>query len=124
MCSSVSIFLSGSVVDNLPAGHTFKLRPLGAVRAKGKSLTVEIFECFDNDASDLVDHKQRTETQFAAAMAEYRKGMLLTAGKIFARIAEMCPDDTVAAYFRDRCTLSVMLERSGPWDGAEHLEIK
>jgi class 3 adenylate cyclase len=120
----VNLLLSGSVVDNLPADHTFKLRPLGAVRAKGKSLTVEIFECFDNDASDLVEHKQRTETQFAAAMAEYRKGMLLTAGKIFARIAEMCPEDTVAAYFRDRCTLSVMRERSGPWDGAEHLEMK
>ena len=120
----VNLLLSGSVVDNLPPDHRFKLRPLGAVRAKGKSITVEIFECFDNDASDLVDHKLRTETQFAAGMAEYRKGMLLTAGKIFARIAEMCPEDTVAAYFRDRCTLSVIRERSGPWDGAEHLEMK
>jgi hypothetical protein len=30
----------------------------------------------------------------------------------------------VAAYFRDRCTLSVVRERAGPWDGAEHLEVK
>jgi class 3 adenylate cyclase/CheY-like chemotaxis protein len=120
----VNILLSGSVVEDLPADHGYKLRPLGAVRAKGKSLTVEIFECFDNDSSELVEHKQRTETQFAAAMAEYRKGLLLTAGKIFARIAEMCPEDTVAAYFRDRCTLSVMRERQGPWDGAEHMEMK
>ena len=120
----VNLLLSGSVVDNLPAGHGFRLRPLGAVRAKGKTMTVEIFECFDNDAPPLVEHKEKTETQFAAGMAEYRKGMLLTAGRIFARIAELCPEDTVAAYFRDRCTLSVVRERSGPWDGAEHLEIK
>jgi hypothetical protein len=58
-------------------------------------------------------------------MAEYRKGMLLTAGRIFARVAEMCPEDSVAAYFRDRCSLSVVRERgAGPWDGAEHLEMK
>jgi hypothetical protein len=50
--------------------------------------------------------------------------MLLTAGKYFSRIAEICPEDTVAAYFRDRCTLSVVRERGGQWDGAEHLEVK
>jgi class 3 adenylate cyclase len=120
----VNLLLSGSVVENLPADHKFRLRPLGAVRAKGKTQTVEIFECYDNDPHELVEYKTKTETQFAAGMAEYRKGTLLTAGRIFARLAEMCPGDTVAAYFRDRCTLSVIRERSGPWDGAEHLEVK
>lgn len=120
----VNMLLSGSVVDNLPPDHKFRLRPLGAVRAKGKSQSVEIFECYDNDSGDMIDFKDRSTTQFAAGMAEYRRGMLLTAGKIFAKIAEICPEDTVAAYFRDRCTLSVVRERSGPWDGAEHLEVK
>jgi class 3 adenylate cyclase/CheY-like chemotaxis protein len=120
----VTLLLSGAVVDALPADHTFRLRPLGAVRAKGKTQSVEIFECYDNDSSELREHKDRTATQFAAGMAEYRKGMLLTAGKIFSRIAEFCPEDTVSAYFRDRCTLSVVRERPGRWDGAEHLEVK
>lgn len=120
----VNLLLSGSVVGNLPKDHTFKLRALGAVRAKGKSEAVEIFECYDNDAHELAEHKDKTQTQFAAGMAEYRKGMLLTAGRIFSRIAEINSEDTVAAYFRDRCTLSVVRERAGPWDGAEHLEVK
>jgi class 3 adenylate cyclase len=120
----VNLLLSGSVVENLPKEHTFRLRALGAVRAKGKSEAVEIYECYDNDAHDLIEHKDKTQTQFAAGMAEYRKGMLLTAGRIFSRIAEICPEDTVAAYFRDRCTLSVVRERAGPWDGADHLEVK
>jgi class 3 adenylate cyclase len=120
----VNLLLSGSVVENLPKDHKFRLRPLGAVRAKGKSEAVEIFECYDNDAHELGEHKDKTQPQFAAGMAEYRKGMLLTAGRIFSRIAEICPEDTVAAYFRDRCTLSVVRERAGPWDGAEHLEVK
>jgi two-component system sensor histidine kinase ChiS len=120
----VNLLLSGSVVENLPKDHSFRLRALGAVRAKGKSEAVEIYECYDNDAHELIEHKDKTQPQFAAGMAEYRKGMLLTAGRIFSRIAEICPEDMVAAYFRDRCTLSVVRERAGPWDGAEHLEVK
>jgi class 3 adenylate cyclase/DNA-binding NarL/FixJ family response regulator len=120
----VNLLLSGSVIENLPKDHKFRLRALGAVRAKGKSEAVEIYECYDNDAHELGEHKDKTQKQFAAGMVEYRKGMLLTAGRIFSRIAEICPEDTVAAYFRDRCTLSVVRERAGPWDGAEHLEVK
>ncbi len=120
----VNLLLSGSVIENLPPDHKFRLRALGAVRAKGKSEAVEIYECYDNDLHELAEHKDKTQPQFAAGMAEYRKGMLLTAGRIFSRIAEICPDDTVAAYFRDRCTLSVVRERSGAWDGAEHLDVK
>lgn len=120
----VNLLLSGSVIENLPPDHKFRLRALGAVRAKGKSEAVEIYECYDNDVHELAEYKDKTQPQFAAGMAEYRKGMLLTAGRIFSRIAEICPDDTVAAYFRDRCTLSVVRERAGPWDGAEHLEVK
>ena len=120
----VNLLLSGSVVENLPPDHKFRLRGLGAVRAKGKTAAVEIFECYDNDPHELAEFKDKSQVQFAAGMAEYRKGTLLTAGKIFQKIAELCPQDNVAAYFRDRCTLSVVSQRSGPWDGAEHLEAK
>ncbi|MBV8423630.1 MAG: hypothetical protein JO349_00450, partial [Candidatus Eremiobacteraeota bacterium] len=49
----------------------------------------------------------------------------LTAGKIFGRIAEMHPDDAPAAFFRDRCSLTVVHERGpGAWDGAERIEVK
>jgi class 3 adenylate cyclase len=121
----VSILLSGAVVEALPHNHTYKLRGLGAVKAKGKSHSVEVYECFDNDPDDLMEHKLRTENYFNAAMAAFRKGQLLSAGSTFARIAEMHRDDKVAAYFRDRCALSVMKPRmNGAWDGAEHLEFK
>lgn len=121
----VNLLLSSSVVDGLPAGHPFRLRGLGAVTAKGKSQSTEIFECFDNDPPELIAHKSLTAPQFARGMEEFRKGQLLTAGRIFARIAEMEKHDSVAVYFRDRCSLSVVRERGGGvWDGVEHLEVK
>jgi hypothetical protein len=63
--------------------------------------------------------------QFSAAMTEFRKGMLLTAGRIFARIAELNREDAPASYYRDRCSLAVVRDRgAGAWDGVEHIEVK
>jgi class 3 adenylate cyclase len=121
----VGLLISGSVVEQLPENHKFKLRHLGAVKAKGKTQSIEIYECFNNDAADLIEHKDKTGEAFAAAMEEFRKGTFLTAGKVFGRIAELHPDDHPAAYYRDRCSLSVVHERGpGVWDGAEKIEVK
>jgi two-component system sensor histidine kinase ChiS len=121
----VGLIVSSSVVEGLQPNHGFKLRALGAVKAKGKTQSVEIYECYNSDSADLIAHKDKTADVFAAAMAEFRKGTFLTAGKIFGKIAEMHPDDAPAAYYRDRCSLTVVHERGpGAWDGAERIEVK
>ena len=121
----VSLLVSGSVVDGLDAEERGKhrLRNLGDVKAKGKTHSVEIFECYDNDPEALRRHKDDTAEAFAAAMIEFRRGMFLTAGKIFARIAELDPSDSVAAHFRDSCALTEMRKLApGHFDGAERIE--
>ncbi len=123
----VSMLLSSTVVAGLPKDHKYLLRCLGAVAAKGKTQSIDIYECFDNDEPELREHKIKTGPQFSVAMEEFRKGKLLTAGKIFARIAEFNENDSVAVYFRDRCSLSVISERDrgkSGWDGVEHLTVK
>ncbi|MBC5816345.1 MAG: adenylate/guanylate cyclase domain-containing protein, partial [Candidatus Eremiobacteraeota bacterium] len=120
-----SLLVSGTVVEGLPEVHRFKLRRLSAVKAKGKKQSVEIYECFDNDPDDLFQHKSETLEAFSRAMDEFTKGMFLTAGKIFARIAEMERSDTVAAYYRDSCSLTAVHGRGlTPWDGAEVVTVK
>jgi two-component system sensor histidine kinase ChiS len=121
----VSLLVSGSVVAGLQERHVRTMRHLGAVKAKGKTRSVEIFECFENDPEQLMEHKRRTLEPFVAAMAEFRKGMFLTAGRIFGEIANLNRDDAAAAYFRQSCTLTMVRERgSTPWDGAEVVEVK
>jgi class 3 adenylate cyclase/DNA-binding NarL/FixJ family response regulator len=121
----VQLLVSGTVVDGLEKGHDFRLRHLGAVKAKGKTQSVEIFECYDGDPAELAERKDRGKELFDAGMTEFRKGMFLSAGKIFARVAERCEGDTVAAYYRDRCTLEVVSKREpGRFDGAERMEVK
>ena len=120
-----TLLVSGAVVEGLDQGHAFKLRRLSAVRAKGKTQSVELYECFDNDPDDLVEHKTQTLEAFNAGMEEFRKGLFLTAGKFFARIAQMNPRDTVAAHYRDSCTMSAVRDRGrAVWDGAEKIEVK
>jgi len=121
----VGLLVSGAVVECLQPNHKFKLRHLGGVKAKGKTQSVEIYECYNNDPTELIEHKDKTQDAFDSAMAEFRKGTFLTAGKIFGRIAELHPDDAPAAFFRDRCSLTVVHERGpGAWDGAEKIEVK
>jgi class 3 adenylate cyclase len=117
-----TLLASKPLVEKLPTGHPFHLRHLGAVKAKGKTKNVEIYECFNNDSHDLVQHKINTNELFTQAVSEFRKGLLLSAQKTFQRVASQNPLDTVAAYYRDSCTTAVT--RGGVWDGAEVVEVK
>jgi class 3 adenylate cyclase len=121
----INVVVSGSVVAALPPDHPFKLRSLGSVTAKGKSESIEVFECYDTDADEIAELKTNLMPQWDAAIASFRDGKLLSAGRVFARLAELNPSDTVAAYFRDRSTLDVASRfRGKTWDGSEHLETK
>jgi two-component system sensor histidine kinase ChiS len=121
----VPLLISGSTVAGLPENHGHLLRHLGAVKAKGKTRSVEIFECFDTDSEALIEHKLKTLEQFTAAMAEFRRGYFLTAGRSFALIADRNPLDTGAAYFRNSCALTAVRDRGNtPWTGAEVIEVK
>ena len=120
----VSLLVGKSVVDKLPEGHGFHLRHLGAVKAKGKTRSVEIYECFDNDAPEMREHKLNSMELFNAGVSDFRKGLFLSAQRAFNRVSALNPADTVAAHFRDSCTLSVMHKPSAEWDGAEKIEVK
>jgi two-component system sensor histidine kinase ChiS len=121
----VPILASGSVVEHLAPGSTFHLRHLGAVKAKGKAASVDIYECFDNDPADLLDHKVNSAELFASAMHEFQKGLFLTAGRYFSRVAAMHAGDIPAAYYRDRCMLITMKGTGAQrWDGADLIESK
>jgi two-component system sensor histidine kinase ChiS len=120
----VCLLLGKSIVDKLPPGHGFHLRHLGAVKAKGKTRNVEIYECFDNDPPELLQHKTNSRDLFATGVNEYREALFLSAQKSFNRVAQLNPNDTVAAHYRDSCTGAVMKGGGASWDGAERIETK
>ncbi len=120
----VSLLVSKPLVDKLPEGHSYHLRQLGAVQAKGKSRSVEIYECFNNDPHELAQHKIDTQELFAQAVGEYRKGLYMSAQKTFNRVVALNPLDSVATHYRDSCTRSVLQDRGEAWDGVEKIRVK
>lgn len=120
----VSLLVGKPIVDKLKPEHGFKLRHLGAVKAKGKSRNVEIYECFDNDPRELMEHKINSADLFASGINQYREALFLSAGTTFRRVAELNASDTVAAHYRDSCSLAVLKGGGVAWDGAERIETK
>jgi adenylate cyclase len=95
------------------------------VTAKGKTESIEVFECYDTDPDQLAELKTSLMSHWNAGIEAFREGKLIRAGRIFGRIVELNPADTVAAYFRDRSSLDVASQYRGKtWDGSEHLETK
>jgi two-component system sensor histidine kinase ChiS len=120
-----SLLVSAPVVEGLARAANYKLRALGAVRAKGKTSRVDIFECYENDPPDLLEHKMATSELFANALEEFQRGLFITAGRLFQRIAAGHAGDGPATYYRDRCS-TIVVRGTGPgvWDGAEFMETK
>jgi two-component system sensor histidine kinase ChiS len=121
----VDLLVSGSILDGRAQPERFHLRHLGAVKAKGKTASVEVYECFDLDPPELIAHKLQTAPLFAQALAEFGRGTFLTAGRLFQRVAAANPSDGPAAHYRDRCSLfAVRGTGVEKWDGADLIETK
>ena len=70
----INVVVSGSVVAALPSDHPFKLRGLGSVTAKGKTESVEVFECYDTDPDELAELTRAEGQDRARAAGQRRSG--------------------------------------------------
>jgi class 3 adenylate cyclase len=98
-----SILLSRQTVDTLAERDRFMLRPLGSVHVKGRSLGVDIYECYDADPADLAVHKRATQPNFVRALTAFEGGDP-AATEAFAAIVADNQRDGAAAYFLARCS--------------------
>jgi two-component system sensor histidine kinase ChiS len=98
-----SILLSRQTVEALREPDRFMLRPLGSVQVKGKTQSVEIYECYDADAADLAMHKRATSARFVDAVTGFAAGDP-AAYEAFAEILSASQLDGAAAYFVELCS--------------------
>ncbi len=95
--------ISGATMAGLkdPAAHG--LRPLDAVRAKGKSEPLALVELVDADDKSLRAAKLAARGDLEAALALYRKGSFDEAAERFDALAAAIPEDGAARAFAARC---------------------
>lgn len=126
------------------------IRPLGRVRAKGKSESIELYEVFDDEAVVAGDSrtstppssvsvpgedplgdsaatlrlKQETRGDFAAGLRLFQEGRFAEARDLFAEIATLNSHDQPASYYAARCAVFATHGAPPDWDGIEALTEK
>lgn len=120
------VLVSGSTLTGLAHPEKRALRPLDAVRAKGKSEPMALIEVIDADPRPLRDEKIASRGAFEAALALYRKGRFVEAARGFDEIVAASPSDGAARALADRCRAFAEHPPASPdeWDGVLALTAK
>lgn len=117
------VLLSGETLTALTAKERWHLRPLDAVKAKGKTEPLALVELLDADPKAMRDDKIKTRGDLEAALALYRKGAFQDAAARFGALAAAHPEDGAARALHDRC-LELIASPPDAWSGILSLATK
>ncbi len=102
--------------------HNFRF--IDRVRAKGRMGTMNVFEVFDSDASEMIEHKKRTKTDFERGLEYYYQRQFAEAGVEFNKVLKQNPHDKVAQTHMKRAGLYMAEGVPEDWTGVESLHAK
>ena len=117
------VLLSGETLSALSAPEKWHLRPLDAVKAKGKTEPLALVELLDADPKPIRDSKAASRAELEAALALYRKGAFQDAAVRFGALAAAHPDDGAARALHDRCN-QLIASPPEAWSGILSLATK
>ena len=91
--------------------HKYHIRVIDAVKVKGKSEEVTIYEVFDADAPEIIALKKKTLTNFKGGFVLYHCDEFNDAKPFFEKVLQINPNDKVAQFFLAQCqkTLSMTI---------------
>ena len=102
----------------------FHLRYLGKVQVKGKQNAIMIHECYDGDLPNIIQSKNKTLSQFDAALQNYHNKEFSNASKSLKAILDYNPTDKVASLYVDKITQFISEGINEEWSGVELMNIK
>jgi class 3 adenylate cyclase len=118
----VKILVSGQIAGNLN-GSEYHMRELLFAQVMGTTRPTALYEIFDADLPELIEHKESTAAAFARARAAYVAGEFARASELFAKLAVLDARDEPVQWLRAR---SAEFAASPPadWTGVERLDFK
>lgn len=100
---SIPIIVSEFSVANMKSVETFHLREIDSVQVRGKSMPINIYECYAMDDKDRIGQKEQSSNHLIPGLIEYQLGNYTNALNNFILARELCPDDPVPALHIKRC---------------------
>jgi len=98
----VSIIISEDTLQGLAEPAQYHTRFLDRVQVQGKKKPIIVYEVFDNDPDEIIEHKLKTKEEFEAGVALYYAQDFASANKSFKRALEQNLDDTAIRRYLQR----------------------
>ncbi len=96
--------ISADAKDNLKPDNTFEFRYLGKMRAKGKTVSIGVYELLDALPTEIKEAKIKTRDLFEEAIRQYEQGKKKEARQLFKKVLAQSPLDSVAAIYFELLT--------------------
>ena len=108
---------SEHVLRQIPDMSKYGYREVDIVQVKGKTEAVAMYEFFDGDPEPIRSQKRMSVGTFMQAVVRYRANEWQQAEELFAACLEICPDDSVARLYIDRCRAMRASPPGAAWGG-------
>ncbi|MDB9526208.1 response regulator [Oscillatoria sp. CS-180] len=99
----VNLLISHHTFLQLSNPNDYAMRVIDRVQAKGKIAYISVYEVFDPDPPEQREGKLKSRTLFEQALAIYNQQCYGDALQKFQHCLEICPSDTVAQSYLERC---------------------
>lgn len=120
----VSILITGHSILKISKPTKYNFRYLGKVQVKGKTIPVDVFECFDGDPQNMIEKKIFTLDEFNENVKLYFDKSFAQASVGFEKILKINKDDSVAKLFLQKAAHLIGTEISEDWTGIEMMSTK
>jgi TolA-binding protein len=100
---SANLLISHHTFLQLSNPNDYTMRVIDRVRVKGKIAFVSVYEVFDPDPPERRAGKLKSRTEFENALALYYQKCYVEAIQKFQRCLQICPADTIAESYYERC---------------------
>ncbi len=108
---------SEHVLRQIPDTSKYAYREVDIVQVKGKTEAVAVYEFFDSDPEPVRSQKRMAVEPFMQGIVRYRANEWEPAEALFTTCIEICPEDSVARMYIDRCRTMRTSPPNSAWDG-------
>ncbi|MBK8394910.1 MAG: adenylate/guanylate cyclase domain-containing protein [Leptospiraceae bacterium] len=108
----VPVIISEFSVAAMKAVDSFCLREIDSVRVRGKSMPINIYECFAMDSAERITQKEKSTPFLLTGLIQFQLENHQIALENFTKAQEICQDDPVLSLHIGRCKEILSLDKS------------
>lgn len=112
-----TILGSDHLLRQIPDMSKYAYREVDIVQVKGKTEAVAVYEFFDGDLEPVRSQKQLTVAPFMEGIVRFRANEWEPAEALFATCLEVCPGDSIARIYIERCRTMRLSPPGIGWNG-------